>query len=44
MGAHLRPSRAARWLSRVEELRTQLAVNVNRKAATDALFLAMASD
>jgi DNA polymerase-3 subunit delta' len=44
MGAHLRPSRASRWLSRVEELRAQLAVNVNRKAATDALFLAMASD
>ena len=44
MGAHLRPSRASRWLARVEELRTQLAVNVNRKAATDALFLAMASD
>jgi DNA polymerase-3 subunit delta' len=44
MGTHLRPARASRWLSRVEELRTQLAVNVNRKAATDALFLAMASD
>jgi DNA polymerase III subunit delta' len=44
MSAHLRPARASRWLSRVEELRAQLAVNVNRKAATDALFLAMASD
>jgi DNA polymerase-3 subunit delta' len=40
----LRPARAARWLSRVEELRAQLAVNVNRRAATDALFLSMASD
>jgi DNA polymerase-3 subunit delta' len=40
----LRPSRAARWLARVEELRAQLAVNVNRRAATDALFLSMASD
>lgn len=40
----LRPSRAARWLSRVEELRAQLSVNVNRRAATDALFLSMASE
>ncbi|HVF43779.1 MAG TPA: DNA polymerase III subunit delta' [Pyrinomonadaceae bacterium] len=40
----LRPVRAARWLSRVEELRAQLSVNVNRRAATDALFLSMASD
>jgi len=35
--------RAARWLSLVEELRSQLAVNVNRKIATDALFLSMAA-
>jgi DNA polymerase-3 subunit delta' len=40
----LRPSRAARWLARVEELRTRLAVNVNRRAATDALFLSMAAE
>lgn len=40
----LRPARAASWLSRVEELRAQLSVNVNRRAATDALFLSMASD
>ena len=40
----LRPSRAARWLSRVEELRAQLSVNVNRRAATDALFLSMSAD
>ena len=38
------PSRAARWLLRIEELRGQLAVNVNRRVATDALFLAMAAD
>jgi DNA polymerase-3 subunit delta' len=38
------PSRAARWLTRIEELRTQLAVNVNRRAATDALFLTMSAD
>lgn len=36
--------RAARWLSRIEELRAQLAVNINRRVATDALFLAMAED
>ena len=35
--------RAARWLSLVEELRAQLAVNINRKIATDALFLSMAA-
>lgn len=35
--------RAARWLSLVEELRAQLSVNVNRKIATDALFLSMAA-
>jgi DNA polymerase-3 subunit delta' len=40
----LRPSRASRWLSRVEGLRAQLAVNVNRRAATDALFLSMAAE
>jgi len=40
----LRPARAARWLTRIEDLRAQLAVNVNRRAATDALFLSMASD
>jgi DNA polymerase-3 subunit delta' len=44
LAASLRPARAARWLARVEELRTQLDVNVNRRAATDALLLAMASD
>jgi len=38
------PARAARWLSRIEELRGQLAVNVNRRAATDALFLRMSAD
>jgi DNA polymerase-3 subunit delta' len=33
--------KAARWISRIEELREQLAVNVNRKVSTDALFLTM---
>ena len=44
LASGLRPSRAARWLARVEQLRTQLAVNVNRRVATDALFLGMASE
>lgn len=38
------PARASRWLTRIEELRGQLAVNVNRRAATDALFLTMSAD
>lgn len=36
--------RAARWLTRIEELRGQLAVNINRRVATDALFLSMAEN
>lgn len=44
LAANVPPARPARWLSRVEELRTQLAVNVNRRAASDALFLSMAAD
>ncbi|HET6891055.1 MAG TPA: DNA polymerase III subunit delta' [Pyrinomonadaceae bacterium] len=30
------------WISQIEELRESLGVNINRKPATDALFLAMA--
>jgi len=33
---------ATSWISLIEELREQLVVNVNRKTATDALFLSMA--
>jgi DNA polymerase-3 subunit delta' len=33
--------RAARWLTQIENVREQLVVNINRKVATDALFLAM---
>ncbi|HLE63105.1 MAG TPA: DNA polymerase III subunit delta' [Pyrinomonadaceae bacterium] len=33
---------AARWITQIEELREQLIVNINRKVATDALFLSMA--
>jgi DNA polymerase III subunit delta' len=35
--------RFAEWLARIEELRAQLAVNINRRVATDALFLSMAA-
>jgi DNA polymerase-3 subunit delta' len=44
LAAGVAPARAARWLTRIEDLRAQLSVNVNRRAATDALFLAMSAD
>lgn len=34
--------RAVAWIEQIEELREQLESNVNRKVATDALFLSMA--
>lgn len=34
---------ATSWIARIEDLREQLIVNINRKPATDALFLSMAS-
>jgi hypothetical protein len=36
-------SRPISWISQIEEMREQLIVNINRKAATDALFLTMAA-
>jgi DNA polymerase III subunit delta' len=42
MSERLTSRRAARWLTQIETLRDQLAVNINRKVATDALFLMMA--
>jgi len=33
--------RAITWIAEIEELREQLTVNINRKVATDALFLEM---
>jgi DNA polymerase-3 subunit delta' len=36
--------RATSWISQIEELREQLTVNINRKPATDALFLSMAAN
>lgn len=37
------PARFAAWLARIESLRARLAVNLNRKIATDALLLEMAA-
>ena len=42
IGAGVDSRRAARWLSQLEQHRGRLDVNVNRKVATDALFLSMA--
>lgn len=39
---NIESTRAARWLSQIETHRRGLEVNINRKAATDALFLSMA--
>jgi DNA polymerase-3 subunit delta' len=44
IGARVESSKAARWLSQIEKHRSQLEVNINRKVATDALFLAMADE
>lgn len=42
IAAQVSSRRAARWLSQIETHRLGLEVNINRKVATDALFLAMA--
>ena len=39
----LDPKRPAEWISQIEEMREQLLVNINRKAATDSLLLTMAA-
>lgn len=44
IGARFERGRAASWLSEIEELRRRLGVNINRKVATDALFLTMAAN
>ena len=44
ISASVSTRRAARWITEIETLRGQLAVNVNRKVATDALFLSMAGE
>jgi DNA polymerase-3 subunit delta' len=43
VSAGLDRRRPASWISQIEEMREQLIVNINRKAATDALFLTMAA-
>ena len=39
----LDPERAGSWILQIEDTREQLIVNINRKIATDSLFLAMAA-
>ena len=41
--ARAESKKLAAWLSEIETLREQLAVNLNRKIATDALFMQMAN-
>jgi DNA polymerase-3 subunit delta' len=43
IGVGLVSRRPADWILQIEEMREQLIVNINRKAATDALFLTMAA-
>lgn len=43
IGASLDGRHPAGWISQIEEMREQLIVNINRKAATDSLFLTMAA-
>lgn len=43
IGQRLDRQRAGGWISQIEEMREQLIVNINRKAATDSLFLTMAT-
>ena len=44
LSERLDASRAGDWILQIEDLREQLLVNVNRKAATDSLVLVMAGD
>ena len=43
LAAQADPARLASWIEQVEELGQTLAVNINRKAAVDALMVAMAA-
>jgi hypothetical protein len=42
LAANAESKRLSAWLSEIENLREGLAVNLNRKIATDALFMQMA--
>ncbi len=44
IGKQLDPGRAGDWILHIEDMREQLIVNINRKVATDALFLTMVGD
>lgn len=39
----LDPGKASDWILQIEEMREQLVVNINRKVATDSLFMTMAT-
>jgi len=43
IAAEVKSERAAAWLKQIEELRGTLEVNINRKIASDALFLSMST-
>jgi DNA polymerase III subunit delta' len=43
LGARIKSQHAAGWMAHIQELRGQLAVNINRRVATDALLLSMAA-
>lgn len=43
IAARTQSARAAQWLAQIEQHRLGFAVNINRKVATDALFLSMAT-
>ena len=43
ISGEINPDRAASWILQIEDMREQLIVNVNKRIATDALFVAMAA-
>ncbi|MDX6559010.1 MAG: polymerase subunit delta, partial [Blastocatellia bacterium] len=43
IASEMKSAQAAAWLKQIEELRGTLEVNINRKIASDALFMAMAA-
>jgi DNA polymerase-3 subunit delta' len=43
VATRMKSTQAAAWLQQIEELRGELEVNINRRVASDALFLSMAS-
>jgi len=44
IGESVGARRAARWIEMIEDLRRRLQININRRIATDQLFLQMADD